>query len=85
MLPKQNLKQAGRQQNLEGQEQEARGQVSDFASGAADRVTGTVGGAFAGLTGNTGAQAEYQKQHDSGKTTQRGAEHDITKQAEAKQ
>jgi len=28
-------------------------------------------------------EAEYQKQHDTGKTQQRGAEHDIQKQAEA--
>ena len=78
----QNLKQSGRQQNLEGQEQEARGQISDFASGAADRVAGTVGGAVAGLTGDRTKEAEYQHQHDTGKTQQRGAEHDIQKQAE---
>ncbi|KAK3360242.1 hypothetical protein B0T25DRAFT_565161 [Lasiosphaeria hispida] len=83
VIGSENMKQTGREQNLAGQEQEARGQLSDFASGAADRVTGTVGGAVAGLTGNTGAQAAYQNQHDSGKTTQRGAEHDIQKQAEA--
>lgn len=79
----QSLKQQGRQQNLEGQEQEARGQLSDLGSGAADRVTGTIGGAVAGLTGNKAAEAEYKKQHDTGKTQQRGAEADIQKQAEA--
>ncbi|EOO02712.1 putative mismatched base pair and cruciform dna recognition protein [Phaeoacremonium minimum UCRPA7] len=82
LVGSENLKQQGRQQNLEGQQQEAKGQVNDFASGAADRVTGTVGGAVAGLTGNKGAEAEYQRQHDEGKTTQRGAEHDIQKQNE---
>lgn len=42
-----------------------------------------MGGAVAGITGNTAAQSEYQKQHDTGKTQQRGAEHDIQKQADA--
>lgn len=79
----QSLKQAGREQNLQGQQQEAKGQLNDWGSGVADRVTGAVGGAVSGLTGNQGAQDEYQKQHDSGKTQQRGAEHDIQKQAEA--
>lgn len=79
----QNLKSSGRQQNLEGQEQEARGQLSDLGAGIGDRVTGTLGGAVAGITGNKAAEAEYQKQHDTGKTLQRGAEADIQKQAEA--
>lgn len=77
------MKSQGREQNLEGQQQEAKGQLSDLGSGISDRVSGTVGGAVAGITGNTAAQAEYQKQHDTGKTQQRGAEHDIQKQADA--
>ena len=81
----QSLKASGRQQNLDGQQQEAKGQVNDYTSGVGDRVTGAVGGAFAGITGNKGAQAEYQHQHDQGKTQQRGAEHDILKKAEAEQ
>ena len=68
----QSLKQAGRDQNASGREQEARGQVNDYTSGIADRVTGTLGGAAAGLTGNTAKQAQYQEQHDVGKTQQRG-------------
>jgi uncharacterized protein YjbJ (UPF0337 family) len=80
-----NLKQQGRQQNLEGQQQEAKGQVSDWAGGVSDRVTGAVGGAAAGLTGDRQAQHEYQATHDKGKTLQRGAEIDIQKQAEAQQ
>lgn len=79
----QALKASGRQQNQEGQQQEAKGQVSDLTSGISDRVTGTVGGAVAGVTGNKAAEAEYQKQHDAGKTTQRGAEDDIVKKADA--
>ncbi|KAK4122493.1 hypothetical protein N657DRAFT_647201 [Parathielavia appendiculata] len=79
-----NLKHSGRQQNRTGQEQEARGQLNDFASGAGDRVTGAVGSAVAGLTGDRAKQAEYQDRHDTGKTQQRGAEHDIQKQAEAR-
>ncbi|ROW13376.1 hypothetical protein VPNG_05424 [Cytospora leucostoma] len=78
-----SLKKSGREQNLEGQQQEAKGQLSDLGSGVADRVTGTLGGAVAGVTGNKAAEADYQKQHDTGKTQQRGAEHDIQKQAEA--
>lgn len=81
----QSLKQSGREQNLAGQEQEARGQVKDYTSGLGDRVSGAVGSAAAGLTGDRVKQAEYQNQHDAGKTQQRGAEHDIQKQAEARQ
>ena len=73
----------GREQNRAGQEQEARGQVNDFVSGAADRVKGAVGGGVANITGNPQAEAEYQRQHDVGKTQQRGAEVDIQKQADA--
>lgn len=80
-----SLKQAGREQNRAGQEQEARGQLNDLASGGADRVAGAIGNAVTGLTGDRAKQAEYQNQHDTGKTQQRGAEHDITKQAAARQ
>lgn len=79
----QGLKQSGREQNLQGQEQEAKGQLSDYASGIADRATGAVGSTIAGLTGDKAKAAAYDKQHDVGKTQQRGAEHDIQKQAEA--
>ena len=50
-----------------------------------DRVSGAVGGAVAGLTGDHTKQDAYQAQHDSGKTQQRGAEIDIRKQAEAQE
>lgn len=79
----QSLKSSGREQNLEGQRQEARGQANDFVGGISDRVTGTLGSAAAGLTGDRAKQAEYQDIHDTGKTQQRGAEHDIQKQADA--
>jgi hypothetical protein len=74
------LKQEGIQQNYEGKGQEAQGQLNDFGKGVSDRVTGAVGGAFAGLTGDRAKEAEYQKQHDVGKTSQRSAEADIAKQ-----
>jgi len=74
------LKQEGRQQNLEGQGQEAQGQLNDLGEGFANRVSGAVGGAVAGLTGERDAQIRAQQQHDVGKTQQRGAEHDIRKQ-----
>lgn len=65
LLGNENLKQQGREQNLQGQGQEAKGQLSDLGQGISDRVGGTVGGAFASLTGNTGAQKSYQDQHVS--------------------
>jgi len=85
LIGSESLKQSGRDQNLSGQQQEARGQVNDLASGFADRVTGTVGGALAGLTGDRQTQAEYEKRHDTGKTQQRGVEHDLQKKADAQQ
>ncbi|GFP52651.1 hypothetical protein ACSS6W_003263 [Trichoderma asperelloides] len=83
LIGNESLKQAGRQQNLEGQQQEAKGQLHDYGHGMGDRVQGTVGGAVAGLTGDKEGQAHYEELHDKGKTQQRGAEHDIQKQAEA--
>ena len=76
----QDLKRAGAQQNAEGKGQEAQGQLNDFGSGVANRVTGAVAGAAAGVTGDRDAQLKAQEQHDAGKTQQRGAEHDIRKQ-----
>jgi len=69
------LKQAGAQQNAEGKGQEAQGQLNDFGSGVANRVSGAVGGAVAGVTGDREAQLKAQEQHDVGKTQQRGAEY----------
>lgn len=60
-----NLKQEGREQNLAGQGQEAKGQLSDLGQGISDRVSGTVGSAFANISGNTDAQKAYQQQHVS--------------------
>lgn len=76
----QSLKQQGREQNASGKAQEAKGQLNDLSSGVADRVTGAVGGAVAGITGDREAQIKAQQQHDIGKTQQRGAELDIQKQ-----
>ncbi|KAJ2894775.1 hypothetical protein MKZ38_007235 [Zalerion maritima] len=85
LLGAEGLKEQGRRQNVEGQEQEAKGQISDLGSGVGDRVTGAVGGAVSGITGDRQEQLKYQDQHDKGKTLQRGAEHDIEKQAQAQQ
>ena len=76
-----DLQQAGREQNLAGQGQEAKGQLSDLGQGISDRVGGAVGGAGAALTGNREAQAKFADQHDEGKTRQRGVELDLDKQA----
>jgi len=75
----QSLRQEGAQQNAAGKEQEAKGQLSDLGSGVSDRVSGAVGGAVAGLTGDRVEQERRNLQHDQGKTLQRGAEADIQK------
>ncbi|MCJ1333732.1 hypothetical protein MMC10_010432 [Thelotrema lepadinum] len=75
------LKREGIEQKREGKGQEAKGQLSDLGSGIGDRVTGTLGGAVAGLTGNRENQQKFQDKHDDGKTAQRSAEADIQKQA----
>jgi uncharacterized protein YjbJ (UPF0337 family) len=80
LVGSEDLKSQGRQQNAEGKAQEAKGQLNDYGSGIANRVTGTVGGAFAGVAGDREAQLRAQEQHDVGKTQQRGAEADIQKQ-----
>ncbi|MCJ1306829.1 hypothetical protein MMC25_000472 [Agyrium rufum] len=76
------LKKQGIQQNQEGKEQEAKGQLSDLGGGMADRITGTTGSAFAGLTGNRADQQRFAQQHDAGKTAQRSAEADIQRNAQ---
>ncbi|KAH6899698.1 hypothetical protein B0T10DRAFT_452237 [Thelonectria olida] len=83
LIGNESLKSSGRQQNLEGQEQEARGQVKDLGSGIGQRAQGTLGAAVSGLTGDKSGQEHYQKMHDEGKTQQRGVEADLQKQAEA--
>ncbi|KAF2834230.1 hypothetical protein M501DRAFT_944629 [Patellaria atrata CBS 101060] len=80
LLGAEDLKQQGIRQNQEGKEQEAAGQLEDFGSGIKDRAAGTVGAGVASITGNTEARAQYEKQHDIGKTQQRSAEADIQKQ-----
>lgn len=84
MVGNETLKQTGREQNRAGQEQEARGQLNDLTSGVGDRVSGAVGSAVSGLTGDRAKQTEYQDKHDAGKTQQRGVEKEIQKEAEAK-
>ncbi|EOD53049.1 CsbD-like protein [Neofusicoccum parvum] len=83
LIGNETLKKEGARQNQEGKGQEAQGQLNDLGQGISDRVSGTVGGAIAGLTGNEKAKAEYEKQHDHGKTAQRGVEADLDKQANA--
>jgi uncharacterized protein YjbJ (UPF0337 family) len=81
LIGSEDLKRQGREQNASGQAQEAKGQLSDFGSGIGDRVSGAVGSAVAGLTGDREGQQKYADQHDEGKSRQRGAEIDINKQA----
>ena len=51
-----------------------------LGKGVTDRVQGAVGGMVAGAAGNPEAQKQFERQHDTGKTLQRGAESDIQKQ-----
>ncbi|EXJ57848.1 uncharacterized protein A1O5_12406 [Cladophialophora psammophila CBS 110553] len=85
LVGSEDLKQKGREQNLQGQGQEAKGQLSDLGKGVSDRVQGTVGSAVASLTGDRTEQARYNEMHDEGKTRQRGVELDLDKQAAAQQ
>ncbi|KAK7952190.1 uncharacterized protein PG986_007918 [Apiospora aurea] len=78
-----SLKQQGREMNKEGQGQEAKGILTQGYEGVKDRVGGTVGQGINSMLGNEGAAAEYQKQHDSGKVSQRGFEANIDKKAQA--
>lgn len=71
-LGMEGLKKEGIQQNQEGKGQEAKGQLNDLGSGVSDRVTGTVGGAVAGLTGDRVEQKKYEAQHDQGKVCWKG-------------
>ena len=81
LIGSEDLKRQGRDQNASGQAQEAKGQLNDLGTGIGDRVTGAVGGAVAGLTGNRADQQKFADQHDEGKSRQRGAEMDINKRA----
>ncbi|KAK3069053.1 hypothetical protein LTR53_010710 [Teratosphaeriaceae sp. CCFEE 6253] len=81
LIGSEGLKREGAQQNAQGAGQEAGGQLNDLGSGMADRAKGTIGGAVAGLTGNTADKAKYQAQHDQGKTLQRGVESELDKKA----
>jgi uncharacterized protein YjbJ (UPF0337 family) len=85
LIGSEDLKQQGREQNLSGQGQEAKGQLSDLGKGVSDRAQGALGSAVAGLTGDHSKQAEYNAMHDEGKTRQRGVEMDFDKQAAAQQ
>ncbi|KAF4439670.1 mismatched base pair and cruciform dna recognition [Fusarium acutatum] len=83
IIGSESLKKAGHEQNLEGRNQEAKGQLSDLGTGISNRVQGTVGGAVSNLTGNKEQEAHYDELRAEGKTRQRGVEHDIQKKAEA--
>ena len=69
LIGNQSLKNEGREQNAAGQGREAAGQVSDLGKGVADRVSGSVQGGFASLTGNTEAKLKADEQHATGKVS----------------
>ncbi|EXJ77127.1 hypothetical protein A1O3_10285 [Capronia epimyces CBS 606.96] len=83
LIGNENLKHQGREQNAQGQGQEAKGQLNDLGKGVSDRIQGSLGSAVAGLTGDREEQAKYNEIHDEGKTRQRGVEVDLDKQASA--
>ena len=85
LLGNENLKQQGREQNLQGQGQEAKGQLTDLGQGISDRVQGTLGGGLAGITGDKSAQDKYNEMRDAGKSRQRGVELEMDKKAAADQ
>ena len=55
----QDWKQAGREQNLSGQSQEAKGQLSDAGQGMYDRVTGHVGAAGSAIMSDKERESRY--------------------------
>jgi len=67
----------GRRENQEGQGQKAAGQVKDYVQGGVDRVEGAFGSTAAGFVGNKEKEAEFQRQHDTGKTNVRGVEAEV--------
>lgn len=79
LVGSEDLKNAGRQQNLEGQEQEAKGQLSDLGKGVSDRIGGAVGGAYANLTGNKAAEEAYRDQHVSNYFSQQSSITNVTR------
>ena len=83
LVGSEDLKAAGRQQNLEGQHQEAKGQLSDLGSGVAGRAQGALGSAVSSVTGDKSGQAHYEQMRAEGKTQQRGVEAEVQQQAEA--
>ena len=44
---------------------------------------GKLGGMVSGVAGNERARREYERQHDVGKSLQRGVEADLQREAEA--
>lgn len=52
LLGAEELKKEGQKQNAQGKGMEAEGQLSDYGQGLKGRVSGTVGGIAAGITGD---------------------------------
>ncbi|KAB8290219.1 hypothetical protein EYC80_011088 [Monilinia laxa] len=77
LLGNEGLKREGQEQNRAGQGLEARGQLSDLGSGVKDRVGGKVGGKVAELRGEEEEKEERRRQHDVGKSLQRGVESEV--------
>ncbi|KEZ45523.1 hypothetical protein SAPIO_CDS1851 [Scedosporium apiospermum] len=75
------LVQSGRQRSRHGEEQEAKGQLSDLGRGVSERVQGAVGGVTAALTGDRAEQQRHADIHDEGKARQRGVETELDRKA----
>lgn len=71
------------EQNQQGKEEEAQGQLKDLGGGIAGRAKGYAGGVAAAMTGDRAEQERMQQMHDEGKARQRGVEHDLQKKVDA--
>jgi uncharacterized protein YjbJ (UPF0337 family) len=83
LIGSENLRQQGINQNQQGKEQEAKGQLADLGAGIQNRAQGALGNVGAAVLGDRDQQAKYQDMHDEGKARQRGVEAELQKQADA--
>lgn len=84
MLGSENLKQSGKEQHDQGVGQKAAGQLYDYAAGIGNRVARAVNSAISAVMGDQQGQASAERQHDTGKTLQRGVETEAQQEADAR-
>lgn len=79
LIGNETLRREGAQQNAQGKEKEAQGQLKDWGQGVADRAQGALGSVGAAVLGDRQGEEKWRDVHDEGKTRQRGAEADMEK------